>query len=101
MKQYQFLTPFKLPNGVTLKSRVVIPPMTELLALEDGTVSSNELDYLNKRSRGVGMFISPVANVNELGKGFEGELSAADDRFIPGLAKMVAVMKQGNSKAIL
>lgn len=80
MKQYQFLTPFKLPNGVTLKNRVVIPPMTELLALEDGTVSLNELDYLNKRSEGVGMFISPVANVNELGKGFKGELSAADDR---------------------
>ncbi|MEO5283387.1 NADH-dependent flavin oxidoreductase [Limosilactobacillus allomucosae] len=101
MKQYQFLTPLKLPNGVTLKNRIVIPPMTERLALEDGTVSLNELDYLNKRSGGVGMFISPVANVNELGKGFEGELSAADDRFIPGLAKMAAVMKQGNSKAIL
>lgn len=101
MTKYKFLEPFTLPNGVTLKNRVVIPPMTERLSLEDGTVSLNELDYLDKRSGGVGMFISPVAYVNELGKGFEGELSVDDDRFIPGLAKMAAIMKQNNSKAIL
>lgn len=47
------------------------------------------------------MFISPVANVTDNGKGFEGELSVADDRFIPGLAKLAATMKKGGTKAIL
>ncbi|HAJ54649.1 MAG TPA: NADH-dependent flavin oxidoreductase, partial [Lactobacillus sp.] len=35
------------------------------------------------------------------GKGFEGELSVADDRFIPGLSKLAAAMKTGGTKAIL
>ncbi|OIK57534.1 NADH-dependent flavin oxidoreductase, partial [Oenococcus oeni] len=46
-------------------------------------------------------FISPVANVSESGKGFEGQLSITDDRFLPGLTKMASAMKQGGAKAIL
>ncbi|AQW20652.1 NADH-dependent flavin oxidoreductase [Lentilactobacillus curieae] len=102
MAKYNFLNPFKLENkGITLKNRVVIPPMTERMAMEDGTVSKDELDYYQQRAGQAGMFISAVANVNPLGKGFEGELSIADDKFVPRLSELAAAMKTGGSKAII
>lgn len=103
MTNYQFLKPYTFANGVTVKNRVVIPPMTEQSSLEDGSVSRDELYYAGLRAGGVGMFISPVANVTANGKGFEGQLSAADDKFIPSLAKLATAMKGTGhgSKAIL
>lgn len=102
MPNYKFLEPFTFANkAVTLKNRVVIPPMTERMSFEDGVVTSDEIAYYAKRAGGVGMFITGVANVNALGKGFEGELSVADDKCLPQLEKLAAAMKQGGTKAIL
>lgn len=101
MVSYKFLQPYTFKNGAQVKNRVVIPPMTIQSSLEDGSVSRDDLFYAGLRAGGVGMFISPVANVTDNGKGFEGELSVADDRFIPGLAKLAATMKKGGTKAIL
>ncbi|MCT3545674.1 NADH-dependent flavin oxidoreductase [Lentilactobacillus buchneri] len=100
-KHYSFLNNFKFKNGLEIKNRVVIPPMTEVSSFEDGSISTDELRYLQMRAGGVGLFISPVANVSENGKGFEGELSITSDRFIPGLAKVASAMKFNGSKAIL
>lgn len=49
----------------------------------------------------LGMIIVEVANVNATGKGFEGELSVAEDRFIPGLAELASAIHSKGSKAIL
>ncbi|MCH4009162.1 NADH-dependent flavin oxidoreductase [Companilactobacillus sp.] len=101
MTEYKFLQPYTFKNGAKIKNRVVIPPMTEQSSLEDGTVSRDELYYMGMRSGGVGMFISPVAFVTDNGKGFEGELSAAHDHFIPSLTKLADTMKKNGTKAIL
>ncbi|MFD1440299.1 MULTISPECIES: NADH-dependent flavin oxidoreductase [Lacticaseibacillus] len=101
MASYNFLKPYTFKNGITVKNRVVIPPMTETSAFEEGSVTTDELRYFKLHSGGAGMFISPVANVAESGKGFEGELSVADDRYLPGLTKMASAMKQNGTKAIL
>ncbi|ANZ60629.1 NADH-dependent flavin oxidoreductase [Secundilactobacillus paracollinoides] len=101
MSDYKFLQPYTFKNGVKVKNRVVIPPMTIASSLEEGSVSRDDLFYAGLRSGGVGMFISPVANVTNDGKGFEGELSVADDKYIPGLSKLADAMKKGGTKAIL
>lgn len=101
MTAYKFLEPYTFKNGMTVKNRVVIPPMTEASSFEEGSITTDELRYFRIHSGGVGMFISPVANVSESGKGFEGQLSITDDRFLPGLTKMASAMKQGGAKAIL
>lgn len=98
---YKFLEPYTFKNGITVKNRVVIPPMTEASGFEEGSITSDELHYFRIHSGGVGIFISPVANVSKNGKGFEGQLSITDDRFLPGLTKMAAAMKQKGAKAIL
>lgn len=101
MANYQFLSPYTFKNGVTVKNRVVIPPMTEGSSLADGFVSDQELAYFKQRTGGVGMFITPVANINPEGKGFPGEISAADDKFIPSLQKIAHTIKFNGTKAIL
>ncbi|MFD1549803.1 NADH-dependent flavin oxidoreductase [Levilactobacillus fuyuanensis] len=100
-KKYKFLEPYTFANGVTVKNRVVIPPMTEASGFEEGSITSDELRYFRMHSGGVGLFISPVANVSVSGKGFEGELAITDDRYLPGLTKMASAMKQNGTKAIL
>lgn len=98
---YKFLEPYTFENGIKVKNRIVIPPMTEASGFEEGSITRDELRYFKIHSGGVGLFISPVANVSESGKGFEGELSITDDRFLPGLCKMASAMKQNGTKAIL
>lgn len=99
--KYNFLKPYTFKNGVTVKNRIVIPPMTEAAALENGAISLDELKYFSIHTGGAGMFIAPTMNVSANGKGFEGEPSVADDKFLPGLKKLASTMKQNGTKAIL
>lgn len=102
MTKYSFLQPYTFENkNITLKNRVVIPPMTERMSFEDGTVTSDETAYYAQHTGGAGMYITAVANVNSLGKGFEGELSIADDRFLPGLSDLASSIKKNGTKAII
>ncbi|WP_107759708.1 NADH-dependent flavin oxidoreductase [Dickeya sp. Secpp 1600] len=101
MKDYRFIKPITLPNGVVIKNRVVLPPMTEQMSFEDGTVTLEEINYMQQRAGGVGLFITPVAYINKEGKGFEGQLGADDDSKIPGLAKLAHAIKSRGAKAIL
>ncbi|GEN47283.1 NADH flavin oxidoreductase [Ligilactobacillus pobuzihii E100301 = KCTC 13174] len=102
MTKYSFLQPYTFENkNITLKNRVVIPPMTERMSFEDGTVTSDEIAYYAQHTGGAGMYITAVSNVNSLGKGFEGELSIADDRFLPGLSDLASSIKKNGTKAII
>ena len=98
---YQFLKSYMFKSGITVKNRIVVPPMTESMSFTDGSVTQDELHYFKIHSGGAGLFVTPVANVNALGKGFEGELSVADDSMIPGLSQLAKAIKQDGTKAIL
>ncbi len=102
MKQnYHFLESMAFPNGAQVRNRIVMAPMTEMMAFHDGSVSSAEVDYMVKRSKGVGLLITPVAYINPEGKGFEGQLGVDADDKIPHLAKLAYGIKSGGAKAIL
>lgn len=98
---YQFLEPYTLRNGITVANRVSMSPMTEQSSFEDGTITTDEINYYSLRSGGVGMMITGCAYVNDLGKGFEGELSVADRSMLPGLTRLAQGIKVGHTKAIL
>lgn len=99
-KQYTFMKPYQFANGVQLQNHIVMAPTTTQSSFFDGTVSDDEVKFYRMRS-GVGMIIAEVANVDADGKGFEGELSVAEDRFIPGLRKLANAIHTNGSKAIL
>ncbi|GAX06416.1 NADH-dependent flavin oxidoreductase [Secundilactobacillus pentosiphilus] len=98
---YKFLESYRFRNGAVAKNRIVMAPMTEMSAHENGAVTKDQIDYYGLRSGGVGMQISACANVTPLGKGFEGGLGVDNDRMIPGLARMAQAMKTNGTKAIL
>ncbi len=46
-----------LPNGVELKNRFVLAPLTHTSSNDDGTISDVEIPYIEKRSKDVGLAI--------------------------------------------
>ncbi|MDH5106740.1 NADH-dependent flavin oxidoreductase [Lentilactobacillus diolivorans] len=101
MTNHNFLQPYTLRNGITIKNRIAMSPMTEQSSFEDGSITNDEIAYYRLRAGGVGMLITGCANVNDLGKGFEGELSVAHDKFLPGLTRLANAIKLNCTKAIL
>ncbi|MFE0301353.1 NADH-dependent flavin oxidoreductase [Priestia megaterium] len=92
---------FTFRNGVTLKNRVVMAPMTTWSSNDDYTVSDEELTYYQKRVNGVGVVITGCTHVQPNGIGFTNEFAAYDDKFIPSLRKLAEAAKSGGAPAIL
>ena len=90
-----------LRNGVTLKNRTMLAPMTTRMSFHDGDVTKDELEYYALRSGELGAVITAAANVQDIGKGWEGELSVASDKHIPSLTSLSNAIKINGTKAIL
>ncbi|RXY98985.1 NADH-dependent flavin oxidoreductase [Fictibacillus sp. S7] len=100
--QYQpLLDDFTFDNGISLKNRVVMAPMTNFSSNEDGTVSDSEVNYYIRRSKGAGMVITACAYVSPSGKGFPGEFGTHNDEMIPSLRRLAESIKQEGAKAVL
>ncbi|MEO2222932.1 NADH-dependent flavin oxidoreductase [Priestia megaterium] len=92
---------FTFKNGITLKNKVVMAPMTTWSSNDDYTVSDDELNYYRKRVNGVGLVITGCTSVTPNGIGFTNEFAAYDDKFIPSLRKLAEAAKSGGAPAIL
>lgn len=77
-----------LPNGVELKNRFVLAPLTHISSNDDGTISDVELTYIEKRAKDVGLAINAASNVSDLGKAFPGQPSVAHDSDMEGLKNL-------------
>lgn len=93
--------PLTLTNGVQLKNRIVMPPMTTFSANSDDTASDAELAYYSARSNGPSMVITACTYVQANGKGFEGQFAADRDTMIPSLERVASSIKDKEAKAIL
>ncbi|MHC5532944.1 NADH-dependent flavin oxidoreductase [Priestia megaterium] len=92
---------FTFKNGISLRNRVVMAPMTTWSSNDDYTVSDEELTYYKKRVTGVGLVITGCTHVTPNGIGFTNEFAAYDDKFMPGLLKLAEATKSGGAPAIL
>ncbi|WP_419887450.1 NADH-dependent flavin oxidoreductase [Neobacillus niacini] len=88
-------------NGIELKNRIVMAPMTNWSSNPDGTVTEAEVRYYARRSSGVGMVITACTYVTANGKGFHGEFGGDRDDLIPSLQKLATAIKEQGAKAIL
>ncbi|VWC57454.1 NADH-dependent flavin oxidoreductase [Burkholderia lata] len=93
--------PFTFPNGITLRNRVLMAPMTTWSSNPDGTVSDQELAYYRRRVNGVGAVLTGCTHVTENGIGFTDEFAAHDDRYTPSLRALAQAAKSGGAPAIL
>ena len=93
-------SPIKI-KSLELTNRVVMPPMGTLLGNPDGTVSEANLAYIKRRARGgPGLIITEITSVHPTGS-LRNELGAYDDRFIPGLKKIVEVVHAAGGKVAM
>lgn len=100
-KYKPLLEPFDFSNGISLKNRIVMAPMTNYSSNEDGTVSDEEVAYYIRRSKGVGMVITACTYGTPNGQGFPGEFAAHTDQMIPSLKRLASAIKDEGAKAIL
>ncbi|RID84518.1 NADH-dependent flavin oxidoreductase [Peribacillus asahii] len=95
------LSPYTFANGVELKNRIVMAPMTNFSSNPDGTVTEEEVNYYARRSKGVSMVITACTYVTPNGKGFRGEFGGDSDEMIPSLKQLAKGIKEQGAKAVL
>jgi len=100
-KSEKLLKPLKLIDGIEIKNRIVMAPMTTWSSNDDFTVSEGELEWIRERVEHVGLVITGCTQIVPEGIGFTNEFAAYDDRFIPGLKKLANASKSGGAPAIL
>lgn len=100
-KYNKLFTPLLFGNGISLKNRIVMSPMTTWASNEDFTISDEEVEYYKKRVNGVGLVITGCTHVMANGIGFTHEFAGYDDTFLPSLKKLADAAKSGGAPAIL
>jgi len=75
-------------KGLTLKNRIVMPPMQTSLATTEGAVTDNLIAHYVRRSKALGLLIAEHSYVSPDGKLSERQLGIYDDSLIPGLEKL-------------
>ena len=101
MTMSQFDQSITLPSGVQLKNRLMLSPMTTQLSFFNGVITEDEITYYKQRSKGLGAVITGAANVQDIGKGWPGELSIAHDEMIPRLSELAEAIQGEGAKAII
>jgi 2,4-dienoyl-CoA reductase-like NADH-dependent reductase (Old Yellow Enzyme family) len=93
--------PFRFKQGLKLRNRVVMAPMTTWASNDDYTVSDEEVAYYRRRVQGVGLVITGCTPVAPSGIGFTHQFAGYDDSLIPSLRKLATAAKSGGAPAIL
>jgi len=75
-------------KGVTLRNRIVLPPMHTGLATRDGTVTDRLIEHYAMRSKALGLLIVEHSYVTLDGKLSERQLGIHEDRLVPGLERL-------------
>jgi 2,4-dienoyl-CoA reductase-like NADH-dependent reductase (Old Yellow Enzyme family) len=83
-----------------MKNRFMLAPLTNWQSHEDGILSDEEFHWLTKRAEGgFGLTMTCAAHVQEIGKGFPGQLGAFGDQHIKGLSRLADAIKSVGSLA--
>ena len=87
---------------LSLKNRLVMPPMATGMATEDGEVTDRHIKHYVTRARGgVGLIIIEHTYVSEDGKLSRGQLGLYDSRLIPSLKRLVEAIHAEGTKVII
>jgi dimethylglycine catabolism A len=93
------LTPARI-GPVEIKNRIVMPPMTTRTADAEGFVTDDSVAYYMARVRGgVGLITVEMASPEKCGRHRRHEVGIYDDRFLPGLTRLVSEIHRGGAKA--
>ncbi len=88
---------------LTLKNRLIMPPMATSKAEVDGKVNQDIIDYYAEKSEGgyISLIIIEHSFIMQEGKASVQQLSIADDSVVEGLKKLAEVIHKNGSKAVM
>ncbi|MCM0647387.1 NADH:flavin oxidoreductase [Clostridium swellfunianum] len=88
---------------ISLKNRLVMPPMATSKAEEDGKVSKGILDYYKEKSEGgyIALIVIEHSFIMQQGKASNLQLSIADDSVIESLKDLAHIIHKNSSKAVM
>lgn len=88
---------------LTLKNRLVMPPMATSKAEVDGKMGKDILDYYDEKSQGgyIALIIVEHSFIAQQGKASARQLSIADDSVVDGLKKVANTIQRNGSKAVM
>jgi 2,4-dienoyl-CoA reductase-like NADH-dependent reductase (Old Yellow Enzyme family) len=93
------LTPARI-GPIEIKNRIVMPPMTTRTADDDGHITDDSVAYYMARVRGgTGLITVEMASPERCGRHRRREVGIYDDRFLPGLTRLVSEIHRGGAKA--
>lgn len=88
--------------GTKMKNRFMLAPLTNRQSHEDGTLSYDEFNWLTMRAKGgFGLVMTCASHVQEIGKGFPGQLGIFNDKHIEGHKKLAKGLKAHGSLAVV
>ncbi|MGP4115643.1 NADH-dependent flavin oxidoreductase [Levilactobacillus zymae] len=91
---------YDLNNGVTIKNRLVVAPLTIYDSGSNGELTASARRFWQDRFNGFGLFIMPFTNVDPSGIGFESP-NAFSDNQLPTLREYVKLAHQQGAKIIM
>ncbi len=78
----------------TLKNRIVLPPMANSMADDDGRVTDAHIHHYARRAKaGVGMVVVEHSYIRRDGRYSDRQLGIQDDALVPGLARLAEAVK--------
>jgi 2,4-dienoyl-CoA reductase-like NADH-dependent reductase (Old Yellow Enzyme family) len=107
----ELFEPFTMPNGLTLRNRIVFAPCTTYSSYDSssqfhqggsgGHIHPEELTYLERRARGVGLVVTAACYTIFDGKGFTGQWGCDRDEKMPSLEAAASAIHRGGAKSFL
>ena len=98
----KLLEPMQIAS-MTLRNRIVMPPMATNFASETGGVTERLVDYYAERAKGmVGLIVVEATCIESaLGRLLANQLRIDSDKFLPGLADLVETVHLHGAKIAL
>ncbi len=95
-------TSVQFPCGLSMKNKFMLAPLTNRQSHENGQLSDEELHWLTMRAEGqFGLVMTCASHVQEVGKGFPGQLGIFSDGLKEGHKKLTKSIKKHGSLAVI
>jgi 2,4-dienoyl-CoA reductase-like NADH-dependent reductase (Old Yellow Enzyme family) len=88
-------------NGMRLRNRVALPPLTTNYGSPEGLVTDDILQFYRERSRDVGLVIVEATSVRDDGRILSGSLGLWDDGQVTGMARLADTIKKSGAGAVV
>lgn len=88
-------------NGMKLRNRIVLPPLTTNNGSPEGQVTDGVIQFYKERAKDVGLVIVEAASVRSDGRIVPGSLGLWDEGQVVGMARLADAIKTSGAAAVV